>query len=95
MSLRLTDLPSAVSEAYSAATVRSDDNEILRKLGAAVDVQAVTIVDNQAGVIYTTRDSGQSFDAEQFETIHIKGDTVGDMGIVVRRVLETSDLQHV
>jgi hypothetical protein len=88
MTLSLTDLPVDVRQAFEASAAQSEETLKLGKLAAAVDIEAIAVVDGPNGLMYITRDSGQTFKAEGIaKTIHLKGDPNPKEGIAVRRII--------
>jgi hypothetical protein len=72
MSLLFADLPGNIQEAYKEFGVQGIAN--LALLGGTAIVEAILIVDNSSGIIYTTRDGGESFEVGEIaNTIHLSG----------------------
>lgn len=81
MILDFADLRPEVQRAFQASAVRSQEVENLQRTGAVVAVEAIIIADHLNGIIYTTRDRGQTFEAEK------TAKQAHGAGISTRRVL--------
>lgn len=88
MILDFADLSQEVQLAFQASAVRSQEVENLRRIGAAVVVEAIIIADHLNGIFYTTRDGGQTFEAEQ------TAKQAQGSGISTRRVLRISETKR-
>ncbi len=85
MKLAFAELPFHMQRAYQVSALSPQE---ARSVGAAVTVEAETVVDNSSGTIYTTYDRGQSFEIERVDAPRYPDD------IVVRRVLRILDISR-
>ncbi len=86
--LSLSELPLAIQEAYQASLQQPYEVQDLMPFGASVKIEAVSVADSRAGVLYTTRDGGQSFAVERIrKTVYFRGDPSLDEAIEVHRVV--------
>jgi hypothetical protein len=67
---------------------RTQEVENLERTGAAVAVEAIIIADHVNGIIYTTRDGGQTFEAEK------TAKQAHGAGVSTRRVLRISETER-
>jgi hypothetical protein len=89
LNLPFFDLPSDVRKAYLASAAQLDD--VPEELRAVTAIEAIAVVDNPNGAIYTTRNGGQNFAVEKIaETINIKRYGPSDNSIIVRRIIRIS-----
>ena len=88
MILDFADFPPEVQRAFQASAVRTQEVENHRRTGAAVAVEAIIIADHVNGIIYTTRDGGQTFEAEK------TAKQAHGAGISTRRVLRISETKR-
>ena len=82
------DLPPEVQRAFKSSAVQSQEVENLRRIGAAVVVEAIIIADHLNGIIYTTRDGGQTFEAGRTAI------QAHSAGLSTRRVLRISETKR-
>ena len=75
-------------EARDLGEGRTQEVENLERTGAAVAVEAIIIADQVNGIIYTTRDGGQTFEAEK-TAMQAHG-----AGLSTRRVLRISETER-
>jgi hypothetical protein len=91
MIISLSRLPAGVRQAYEASAAQAAEALNLEVPGAAAEIEAIAVIDSPNGMMYTTRDGGQSFKVNAIaETIHLKSDPPLNEGISVRRVIRIS-----
>ena len=77
-----------IQRAYEGSGVRSQEVKNLEKTGAAAAVEAVVIADYSNGIIYMTRDGGQTFEVEK------TAERGSNAGISIRRILRISETKR-
>jgi hypothetical protein len=87
MKLSLADLPHAVRQAYEAWAENAPETLRLDCAGAAVETDAIAVSSGTDGLMYITRDGGQTFETTPVETIHLDGEQAPDECITVRRIV--------
>lgn len=69
MNLLFEDLPEEIQDAYKGSAIHCTDLGL--SCGEAV-IEGILIVDNPGGIVYTTRDSGGSFQVGKItDTVHL------------------------
>jgi hypothetical protein len=88
MNLLFEDLPEEIQDAYKDSVIHRTDLGI--SCGEAV-IEAILIVDNSGGIIYTTRDSGGSFLVEKItDTVHLSANRGNSEKITVHPLVSFS-----
>jgi hypothetical protein len=81
MPLLFEDLPEDIQDAYKDYRIHGTDLGL--SCGQAV-IEAILIVDNPRGVVYTTRDSGGSFQVGKItDTVYLPADRGNSQNITV------------
>ena len=92
MKLSLSDLPIDVRQAYEASAAQGAETLKFRNMAAVAEIEAIAVVDNLNGLMYITRDSGNSFETEAIaETIHLRGDSSSNEGVTVRHIIRVRE----
>ena len=88
MTLLFDDLPEEIQDAYKNYRIHGTD------LGLSCDdavIEAILIVDNPGGVVYTTRDSGGRFQVGKItDTVHLPADRGNSVKITVHPLVSFS-----
>lgn len=72
MVLLFGDLPGGIQDAYEDSGIQGIAASNLSLLGGAAIIEAILIVDNAGGIVYTTRDGGESFEVGEIaNTVHL------------------------
>ena len=88
MTLLFEDLPEEIQDAYKDYRIHGTDLGL--SCGQAV-IEAILIVDNPGGVVYTTRDSGGSFQVGKItDTVYLPADRGNSQNITVHPLVSFS-----
>lgn len=84
MKLWFADLPGDVQVVYQSFDMQGSAAKNTASLGASAVIEAVLVIHNPNGIIYTTRDGGKSFEVSKIaETVQISGCEAGSNAIAV------------
>ncbi len=78
MTLLFADLPGEVQDAYEDSNIRALAAGNIGLLAGSAVIEAILVVDNLIGIVYTTRDGGKTFEVARIaETVHLSESQTG------------------